>query len=208
MKSPIFTLALWRSGKFNIGLILLIVTLAVLEPKASEIFRFDRYAINAGEWWRLLSGHVVHLGWAHTFLNLTGLVLVTVIFQQELSFKKDSMAMCFCIAGTSLGMYYFSPNIIWYVGLSGALHGYLIYYLIKGYKVSPLISIVALTTIIGKVIWEQTPWGDTSSTEELIGGIVAVDSHSYGSISGIIFGLFTLFMLKEKPSQVSSSTKN
>ncbi|MBV1883227.1 MAG: rhombosortase [Pseudomonadales bacterium] len=189
-KTPLFNF--WQSGKFNISLFLLILILAALEPKAGDFLRFDRHAIEAGQWWRLISGHLVHLGWAHSFLNLTGLGLITVIFQRELSGRNDSGALLFCILCTSFGIYCFSPSMIWYVGLSGSLHGYLIYYLIKGYKVSPIISVGALSVITGKVIWEQTPWANTSSTEQLIGGAVAIDSHFYGSVAGIIIGLASL----------------
>ncbi len=187
----------WKTGTLNTGLFLLIFLLAALEPKASELLGYDRNAINAGEWWRLFTGHLVHLGWAHAFLNLSGLALTTLIFQQELSIKNDSVALVFCIAGTALGIYLFSPDLIWYVGFSGALHGYLIYYLIKGYQVSPLISLIALTAIIFKVFWEQSPWGDTAQTEHLIGGAVAIDSHFYGSISGLVIGLIALKFFKQ-----------
>ena len=207
MKIPLISTAIWKTGKLNIGLFLLILLLAALEPKASEFLRYDRYAINAGEWWRLLTGHIVHLGWAHAFLNLSGLALITVIFQQEMSFKNDSIALAVCMGGTAFGIYIFSPDMIWYMGLSGALHGYLIYYLIKGYKVSPLISFIALTTIISKVLWEQSPWGDTSQTEQLIGGTVAIDSHLFGSISGIVIGLIALKFFKQPPATASSSER-
>ena len=31
--------------------------------------RFERSAIAAGEWWRLLGAHFVHLGWMHVLLD-------------------------------------------------------------------------------------------------------------------------------------------
>ena len=201
-----FLLTIWLTGKFNLGLLLVILILASLEPYAGDLLRFDRHAIADGELWRLFSGHLVHLGWAHTFLNLTGLGLITIVFQQELEFKSDCTALLFCCAGTTLGIYYLSPTMIWYVGLSGALHGYFIYYLIKGYKVSPIIAALTLIIMVGKVIWEQTPWGDTSSTEQLIGGAVAVDSHLYGSAAGIIVGFASLFWVTRRDQQ--SNEKN
>jgi len=201
MKTALLLSTIWRTGKFNLGLFLIILILATLEPNASKLLRFDRHAIEAGEWWRLFSGHLVHLGWAHTLLNLTGLGLITLIFQRELSFKNDSLALFICFVGTTVGIYYFSPTMNWYVGLSGSLHGYFIYYLIKGYKISPLTTALALIVIGGKVIWEHTPLADTSSSALLIGGAVAVDSHLYGSIVGLITGLVSLFYLSPESHQ-------
>ena len=32
--------------------------------------RYEREAVLDGELWRLVTGHLVHLGWSHTVLNL------------------------------------------------------------------------------------------------------------------------------------------
>jgi rhomboid family GlyGly-CTERM serine protease len=179
---------LWKTGRLNISLCLLMLLLAALEPHASELLRYDRYAIDAGEWWRLCTAHLVHLSWTHTLLNLSGLALTTLIFQTELSTRDDSIALAVCICGTTFGIHLFSPQLIWYVGFSGVLHGYLIYHLIKGNSGSPLPSLIAVTAVFAKVLWEQSPWGDTARTAQLIGGAVAIDSHLYGAISGLLMG--------------------
>lgn len=187
---------LWRNGKLNISLCMLMLVFAVLEPQASELLRYDRGAIVAGEWWRLISGHFVHLVWEHALLNLAGLVLITFIFWPELSFKFDALALIGCIIGTSIGLYGFSEELLWYVGFSGVLHGYLIYFLIKGYLVLPMPSLLAISSILIKVLWEQSPWGHTRYTEALIGGAVAIDAHLYGMISGVIVGMMLLWVGK------------
>lgn len=179
---------------------MLIIGFALVEPQASEFLRYDRQAIEVGEWWRFITGHIVHLGWEHTLLNLTGLVLITVIFLPELSFKLDVLALTICLFGTSIGLYCFSKELLWYVGFSGVLHGYFIYYLIRGYRALPLPSLLAISAIIVKVIWEQSPWGDTRYTEALIGGTVAIDAHLYGTISGLFLGGCLYCVSKNTPA--------
>ena len=41
-----------------------------------EALAYQRTSIAAGEYWRWLSGHLVHLGWSHLGYNLAGLALI------------------------------------------------------------------------------------------------------------------------------------
>ena len=43
---------------------------------AREVLAYTREGVAAGELWRLLTGHLVHLGWTHMWLNLAGIALV------------------------------------------------------------------------------------------------------------------------------------
>ena len=94
---------------------------------------------------------------------------------------------------TGFGIHWFAKNIGWYVGLSGVLYGYLIYLLLNGFRLAPLISTIGLVGIISKIIWDQTPLADTQATAELIGGAVAVNAHFYGGIGGLFTGFMVLF---------------
>ena len=44
------------------------------------LLRWDRAALSAGEAWRLVTGHFVHLDLEHALLNVAGLVLVAWLF--------------------------------------------------------------------------------------------------------------------------------
>src|SRR5690606_33885017 len=61
-----------------LGIAAIVLTLA--GGPSSPALRYERADVLAGEWWRLLSGHVVHLGVSHLVLNLAGLVLIGWIF--------------------------------------------------------------------------------------------------------------------------------
>ena len=47
-------------------------------------FAYDRAAISAGEFWRLLTGHFTHLSWQHLFYNFVGLSLITYLVAADL----------------------------------------------------------------------------------------------------------------------------
>jgi membrane associated rhomboid family serine protease len=58
----------------------LLAVCAVLAAGGDELRdlgRYDRQAIESGEYWRLVSGHLVHLGFGHVWPNLAALQAVT-----------------------------------------------------------------------------------------------------------------------------------
>mgnify|MGYP003460770789 CR=1 FL=1 len=70
------------------GLALLIVAACLLLASAGgdtvrAFARFERAAIADGEYGRLLTAHVVHLGLRHTVLNVLGLVLMWALFARD-----------------------------------------------------------------------------------------------------------------------------
>src|SRR3546814_5112990 len=44
--------------------------------------RFSRQALEQGAWWRLFTAHFIHLGWAHTVLNIAGVLLCCALAPQ------------------------------------------------------------------------------------------------------------------------------
>src|SRR4051812_11228217 len=50
----------------------------------SAALRYERGALAAGQWWRLVSAHWVHLGVRHLLLDSAGLVLLWALYAREL----------------------------------------------------------------------------------------------------------------------------
>ena len=46
--------------------------LALGGERLRMLLQYDRAALAAGEWWRLVTAHLVHLGWDHLALNVAG----------------------------------------------------------------------------------------------------------------------------------------
>src|SRR5690606_21249305 len=63
-----------------IGFATLLVLLQLLPEPLHRSLWYDRADIAAGQWWRLLTGNFVHLGWSHLWLNVGALVIGTWIF--------------------------------------------------------------------------------------------------------------------------------
>src|SRR6202021_1404373 len=114
----------WDRGRW-IWLLLIVLTLDAvlgLGDSVSLALRYDRSAIAAGGWWRLLTAHIVHLDVHHLVLNELGLVLRWSLFAED----YDAVEWCVIVLSGALaiscGLWWLSPRISWYVGLSGVLH--------------------------------------------------------------------------------------
>src|ERR1700733_16083899 len=114
----------WDRGRW----MWLLATLVVLDlvlglgDSVGEVLRYDRSAIAAGGWWRLLTAHIVHLDLHHLILNELGLVLMWSLFAQD----YDAVEWCVIVLSGALaissGLWWLSPRVSWYVGASGVLH--------------------------------------------------------------------------------------
>ena len=114
-----------RSVFIFIGLALVCLLIQFSSASFAGGLQFDRAAIGAGQWWRIISGHLVHLSLYHLLLNLCGLALVAYIADHRYPLLT-LIAMFWLLLADGLSLYWFAPDLLIYVGLSGALHGALL----------------------------------------------------------------------------------
>ncbi|MGS2720194.1 rhombosortase [Paraglaciecola aestuariivivens] len=166
-----------------VTILLFSLLLALTEPLSSELFAYQSHWITNGQWWRLITGHFLHTNTTHLTLNLLGLVLLWALHGQYYSLKGYIAIWLALTLGTATGLLIFAPNLVHYVGLSGALHGLFImgaYYDIKHKLRSGWLILIV---VWAKVIHEQI-FGASQDVAELIEANVAIDAHLYGAITG------------------------
>jgi rhomboid family GlyGly-CTERM serine protease len=151
-------------------------------------FAWDRTALEGGEYWRLVTGHFVHLGWSHLALNLAGLALITWITGSAYSPLHWLIIAVLTIATIDAGFWYLYTNLDWYVGLSGLLHGLLIAGLVAGVRARDREALVLGVLVAAKLAWEQVV-GPLPGSESTSGGAVIIDAHLYGAIGGLLGAL-------------------
>lgn len=169
-----------------IAVIALAVMAGGLLPMLS--LRYERDGILSGEVWRLLTGHLVHLTWGHFALNVGGLVLIWLLFGARLSPARWLIVLLASALGVSTGLLVAHPELNWYVGLSGVLHGMFVAGALGGLYAGYRAEWLLLGLLALKLAWEQLA-GPLPGTEELAGGLVIVDAHLYGALSGLAAGL-------------------
>jgi len=174
-------------------IIIFVLSIAMLSALAqlslmfeTDWLQFARADIEAGQWWRFISGNMVHLTWRHFAMNIIALVAIFALYSKCLNPQGMILVFLLSCISVTLGIWMFSPEIQWYVGLSGVLHGLLVTLIILDYAVHKhLLNIVLLLALIAKLVWEGM-MGPMPGSESVAGGPVVVQAHLYGFLGGLI----------------------
>ncbi len=171
---------------------MLAVSLAVVSaaamvggPDLMQHLRYERSGILSGEVWRMLTAHIAHLGWEHLALNIAGLALLWMMFARLLSIGRWAIVVAGSGLGVSAGLLAFNPELHWYVGMSGLLHGMFVAGAVAGIQAGYRFEWALLGLVAVKLAWERIS-GAATATEEIVGGSVVIDSHLYGAIAGLL----------------------
>lgn len=175
-----------RDWVVPLALACVLVALYALGPAAQDVLRYERAAVLAGDAWRLVTGHLVHADAAHLAWNLLGLVLVWLLFAGDYSPSQWLVILGVSTVATDVGFLVLEPQLEWYVGFSAVLHGCMAAGLVAWLRGSrdPLTWVVALA-FAAKLAWEHVA-GALPFTEASISVPVVHESHTYGTVGGIV----------------------
>lgn len=183
---------------FPLALSVICLTLQTLESRSVNWFEFRAQAIFAGEWWRMLTGNFVHLGFSHVFLNLAGMWFIYFLFQVLRSTHLAAWTFLTSAMVVSSGLLWISTEVDWYVGLSGILHGLFVAAVLADYHRHSRESLVLLSAIILKLGYEQF-FGSVPGSSWASQGNVIVDAHLYGAVGGLPPGL--VYLVRRRPER-------
>jgi len=154
--------------------------------------RYDRVALESGEYWRLVSAHFVHLGWAHLWPNLAALLIIGALFQDLLRGLDWVVAGLVSAAAIDTGLFLFDPGVQWYVGLSGVLHGLVAAGALEAMLRRQTIGWVLAIGLCAKLLYEQTVGAMPFSAG--VGGAVIVAAHLYGAAGASVWAAIGHFV--------------
>jgi rhomboid family GlyGly-CTERM serine protease len=188
-----------RGAAWLVGLTLAALVLFALGGEETRLaLRYEREAVLSGEWLRLLTGHLVHGSTQHLLLNCAGLLLIAALFPHDYSAGEWLIVGLGSLAAIDLGFVLLEPQLHWYVGFSGVLHGLLAAGAVAWLRRESRLLAWALSAILaGKLIWEQTV-GALPLSGDLP---VVVDAHLYGAAGGLIVGLILWIRERRWPSE-------
>ncbi|MDY6946611.1 MAG: rhombosortase [Pseudomonadota bacterium] len=179
---------------------LTLVLLSLLGESGRLALRYEREAVLQGEYWRLITGHLVHGSAQHLILNAAGLGLIAALFPHDYSWRAWLLIALFSVLAIDAGLVFCEPQLLWYVGLSGVLHGALAAGAVAWWRhESRLLALVLSVIFLAKLAWEQ--WhGALPLSGDLA---VVVDAHLYGALGGGLAG-FMLWLQAHRQVAVKS----
>jgi len=169
----------------------------IFDDQISHIFIYQRDAIIAQEYWRLITGHLFHTNYAHFLLNTLAIVLLWALHGQFYSIRNYISLMAYCAIIISLAIYLTDLDMTTYVGLSGVLHALFIWGALKDIQHHDKTGYFLLFGAIMKVGHEQI-FGANEDIATLIEANVAIDAHLWGTIAGATFFVLTWLIARKK----------
>ena len=159
-----------------------LVALELSGEGGREALRYDRVALAAGQWWRLLSGHFVHLNLQHALLNALGLALLWALFARDYPLRQWVLIALVSVAAIDAGLWFRDTSLLWYVGASGVLHGVMAAGTLAHLRRGEPDGWVLAAFLIGKLVYEQFAGPMPFSADV---GPVVVNAHLYGAAGGV-----------------------
>jgi rhomboid family GlyGly-CTERM serine protease len=175
---------------FPVALVAVLVAFHGLGADALPTLQYERQAVLAGQAWRLVTGHFVHADLVHLGWNLLGVLIVACLFAGEYSWRQWLVILGASTAATDLGFLLLEPQLEWYVGFSGVLHGLMAAGLVAWARTSrDAVTGVVTALFVAKLAWEHFA-GPLPFTAASLPLPVVHEAHTYGAIGGGLAGLW------------------
>jgi rhomboid family GlyGly-CTERM serine protease len=132
----------------------LALLLYLLAGPAAPALVYDRAAVEAGQWWRLLSGHLVHSDPSHLGWDLAGLLVLGWLFEGQLTARRFLVVLLFGVAAVDVWLWW-GPAPLRYCGMSGFLNTLLAGGLVNQWRANRgwLVLVVGFGATM-KIVWE------------------------------------------------------
>ncbi len=148
---------------------------------------YRRVAVIEGlQGWRLLTAQSLHLGRPHLLLNLAGWALLCMLLMPAVSTRTLSIVLAGSVTGTAAGLL-LTPEVAWYVGFSGALHGVLGGGAVVLLRSRRGLAMGLLLGLASKLAWDVVSGGEGGGLPA--GARVVVEAHLWGSAGGLLAGV-------------------
>ncbi len=161
--------------------LLALFAIAATLPELTPLLRWQRDMPASGEWYRLLSGHIVHANARHALANALALAALWLLFHRALSPRLWLLATPLC--ALAVGALLFATGVDWYVGFSGVLHGLLVLALCRDPRLTRPLRTLLLGAVAVKIGVELIAGGDSG---DWLGIAVVSEAHAFGALGGAL----------------------
>ncbi len=180
----------WTHGRHRLpwvtlGLAALCLGLYAVLGGTPDALVYDRADILNGQWWRLATGHLVHLDLHHLVYNVGALVALGILYEtadfggsSRLPFGVVGLGTAVITAALFLG----SPATLYYAGLSAVLNALYAAVTIGMWRqTAHRLWLAAFGLDIAKITWE-------AAFEPIFSSALAWPPHTGAHVAGVVAG--------------------
>jgi rhomboid family GlyGly-CTERM serine protease len=160
----------------------------IVFPALKAFLIYDREAILAGEWWRMFTGHWVHLSTAHAGFDVAALSIAGMIIESQ---RRAVLARLVLISPwiISSALLFLEPHVNTYFGLSGIAMATVIWLGVDGaLETGPWkwccwgVLAAAMAKIVFEMLTGQAAFVEVNNPDVR----VSVTSHVAGALVGLV----------------------
>ncbi|MFB2669040.1 rhombosortase [Shewanella xiamenensis] len=166
----------------------LLYVAGLFTPSVDNLLAYRRSDIGDGQWWRLVTGNLLHTNHWHLLMNLAGLWVVLFLHHFHYQLRGLTVLFILLCLFEGIGLYLGYPQLLGYVGLSGMLHGLFAYGAVQDIRRKMYSGYLLLLGVIVKVGHEQF-YGASDDVTAMIGARVATEAHLVGLLCGLVCAL-------------------
>ena len=182
-------------GRIAIGVSALLCVGSLFADQLLAPLRYEREGLGEGQWWRLISGHLVHIDLRHGLLNAAALLLIASLAAGRVTVSEWFWLAVGSVIAVDAGLYWLAPDTSWYAGASGVLHG-------LGAGVGLFLAVrsraplrwvlLLLLLLVGKLGFERLSGGASPWMADADFKVVS-EAHLYGVIGGLAGAMLLRF---------------
>lgn len=168
-------------------------------PWLQDALEFNRGAIMAGQWWRVLTCHFVHWSWGHLAGDISAVIGLIWLIRERLAERWFLPAALGVLAFAGASVFISSGDIYLYRGMSGINHAVLGWVLVvkisESAGIARRLSAGALFILFAKIFCESHDIFCLGTG--LPDGIRTVATvHAAGLLAGVAMGIAPVFLKK------------
>lgn len=149
---------------------------------APDALIYDRAALAQGEWWRWLTGHLVHSDADHALWDIAALGLIGLLLEGHGRLRMALAALAGLLAVDAC-LWWCLPELERYCGLSGLLNALFVVALADLWRRHPVVPLVALGLIVKLAI-------ELATRQSLVLDMAwasVPEAHVAGCLGGLVF---------------------
>jgi rhomboid family GlyGly-CTERM serine protease len=162
------------------------------------LLRYEREGLAGGELWRVVTGHLVHLGPSHMAMNVLALGVLAFVFARLLSHRDWWLGCLAAALAIDAGLFFVSREVEWYVGLSGVLHGVWAIASVRAW-LERRPEALAFTLLLAVKLGYEAWFGPVPLTGAVAAGPVVAVAHAYGTVGGVGYALARFAIRPRRP---------